>query len=372
MSSTVPTTLRAGPSTTNTLASKWYSLIYVAIMWLSIFPCFFIIVKIISLFQVSLLFIGLMLPLYLFFTYFVFFVSAILWSLLFLKITNLFHTPREGIFPRDTNNKDYKFWNLRAIIKKFPIWVCHNFGPFPWTDIFALKRFGNKITYKSPVYDAWVDAEFLDIGKATTIGQGCVIMTSMITLNHLILKRVVIGKNCVVGAHSVISPGTSIGDNVVIGALSSTLIDQELEAGWIYMGNPVQKIKKSTYRIDDDLTANERAIKMEYEKTKAEIIQEEEKEMDLKVKDRYQIQKSKYKKRRAIYHMEKSLYKHAKAVSKEWKAELKIEKLEDSASKHRLKALKQKQEALDALEKVKKRLIENFEIENEEEIIFEN
>lgn len=363
MSSTKPTTLRAGPATTNALASRWFILLYLLVIWLSIFPCFFLFAKLFSIFEVSLLFIGLILPLFLFIIYVIFFVSSIIWSLLILRIVNLFHTPREGVFPRDPRNKDYFFWSLRSVIKKFPIWVCHNFGPFPWTDVFAMKRFGNKITYKSPVFDAWVDAEMIDIGKATTIGQGCVIMTSMITLNNLILKRVVIGKDCVIGAHSVISPGTTMGDNVILGALSTTNLDQELDAGWVYMGNPAEKIKPSDFRINDEMTAHERALQKEYEQIKAEIIKGEEKEYDLGVKNRYQIRKSKKKKKKALNHLEKALYQHAKAVSKEWRAELKVEKFEDRASKHRLKALKQKQEALAALEKVKTRLSEKLKEE---------
>ncbi len=63
----------------------------------------------------------------------------------------------------------------------------------------------------------------------------------MITRDSLIIKRVRIGKNCIIGAHSVLSPGTIMEDNVVLGALSLTNLDQHLEANWIYMGRPAVK-----------------------------------------------------------------------------------------------------------------------------------
>ena len=46
----------------------------------------------------------------------------------FLMITNLFHHPREGVFERDKNDKDYCYWSLRAVIRKWPIWLARQLG----------------------------------------------------------------------------------------------------------------------------------------------------------------------------------------------------------------------------------------------------
>ncbi|WP_371806598.1 DapH/DapD/GlmU-related protein [Candidatus Lokiarchaeum ossiferum] len=361
MSSTVPTTLRAGPATTNTLASQSFTAIYGLIIWLALIPCFFLTTKLITLFDDTLLFIALILPIFIFLIYFIFFVSVVLWSALILKIVNLIHTPKEGIFPRDNKNRDYKFWSLRAVIKKFPLWVCHNVGPFPWTDVFAMKVFGNHVTYKSPVFDAWVDAEFMDIGRGTTIGQGVVIMTSMITTDFLIIKRVKIGKNAVIGAHSVISPGTKIGDNAIIGALSATEIDQEIENDFVYMGNPARKIRKAAFKIKDELSAHERALQKKYDEIKAKIPEIEPKRHIVGTKASLQLHKSEFKEKRAMHHEEKAYVKQAKAKSKARKSEYKIERLQFKADKHIYKAEKQKYESILAMQKAQRAINEKIE-----------
>lgn len=361
MSSTVPTTLRAGPATTNTLASQSFTIIYGLIIWLALIPCFFLSAKLISLLDDTLYFLAIILPIFLFLIYFIFFISIVLWSALILKIVNLIHIPKEGVFPRDNKNRDYKFWSLRAVIKKFPLWVCHNIGPFPWTDVFAMKVFGNHVTYKSPIFDAWVDAEFMDIGRGTTVGQGVVIMTSMITTDFLIIKRVKIGKNAVIGAHSVISPGTTIGDNAIIGALSATEIDQQIEGDYVYMGNPARKIRKAAFKLKDELSAHERALHKKYEEIKAKIPDVEPKRHVVGTKASLQLHMSEFKEKRAIHHEEKASVKQAKAKSKARKVEFKIERLQYKADKHIYKAEKQKFESILAMQKAQQAINEKIE-----------
>ncbi len=361
MSSTVPTTLRAGPATTNTLASQSFTIIYGLIIWLALVPCFFLSAKLISLFENSLFFLAIILPGFLFLIYFLFFISVTLWSALILRIVNLIHVPKEGIFPRDPKNKDFKFWSLRAVIKKFPIWMCHNIGPFPWTDILAMKMFGNQVTYKSPVYDAWVDSEFIDIGRGTTVGQGVVIMTSMITTDFLIIRRVKIGKNAVIGAHSVISPGTTLGDNTILGALSATDIDQQLEGNYVYMGTPAKQIRRADFKIKDKMTPHERALRKKHDEIQAQFPEVEPKRAIVGTKASLQMHKSGFKEKRAIHHEEKASVKQAKAVSKARKVERKIEKLQYRADKHMWKAEKQKYESLLAMEKAQRAITEKLE-----------
>lgn len=342
MSNVVPTGLKAGPNTTNTIGSNWYMLIYILLIWLSIFPEFFIIVQILSRFEISLTFFLLIFPLYLFFGYLLLVFASLFWAWVFLKITFLFHRPREGYFERSKENKDFRFWSLRAVIKKFPIWICHNF-PIPWADTLAFKMFGNQVAFSTPTYDAWVDAEFLEIGHGTIIGQGSVIMTSMITTELLIIKRVKIGKNCLVGAHSVVSPGTVIGDNTVLGALSSTSFGQHLDSGWVYMGTPAIQYRESKFREKDDLTSEERA-KHKPIKEVEEVISENEELKGRKTPIAfYQIKKQEYKGKRAQKHLEK-------AQTKREKAQKRLDKAEWRAEKHEFRAEKQQFQSLQALE----------------------
>ncbi len=45
-------------------------------------------------------------------------------------------------------------------------------------------------------------------------------------------------------------PGTHIGRNSVLAANSVTTVEQELEAGWIYLGVPAKKFKKNRFFED--------------------------------------------------------------------------------------------------------------------------
>ena len=350
MSNQLPTSLKAGPTTTNTLLVKWDILLYVLLIWLTLFPETYIIFKILSSFEISLAwFLGIF-PLLFFLGYFLLIFGAIWWSWLFLKIINLFHRPREGYFERSSKNRDYRFWSLRAVIKKFTLWICHNF-PVPWADSLALKVFGNRVSFSTPTYDAWVDSEFLEVGTGTIIGQGSVIMTSLITTELLIIKKVKIGKNCLIGAHSVVSPGTIIGDNTILGALSSTSFHQELEPNWVYMGTPAMKYRPSEFREKDDLTAEERA-KIKPIKEVEEIIAEHEELKGRKTPIAYyQLKKTEYKDRRAQKLLEKAQQKREKARERLERLEWKADKNEYKAELKQIQSLKALEAAKLALEK---------------------
>ncbi|WP_457558412.1 DapH/DapD/GlmU-related protein [Candidatus Harpocratesius sp.] len=372
MSSSIPTSLKAGPTTTNTLVVNRDIFIYILLIWISIFPEIFIIFKLLSVFEISLYFFLVLLPLYLFFGYFLLVFSSIWWAWLFLKIIFLFHRPREGYFERTRKNKDYRFWSLRAVVKKFPIWVCHNF-PVPWADSIALKMFGDRVALSTPTYDAWIDSEFLEIGHGTIIGQGSIIMTSMITTELLIIKKVKIGKDCLIGAHSVISPGTLIGDNTILGALSSTSFSQELESGWVYMGTPAIKYRPNEFREKDSLTAEERAKKKPIQEVEDVIAEHSELKGRKTPITIYQLKKTEFKDRRAQKLREKARLKREKALKRLERAEWKAERQEYKAEiKHKqsLMALETAKRALEKkIQKEREKLskIEKIELEKSRE-----
>ncbi len=349
MSSSIPASVKAGPSTTNTLVSKGYLFIYIIILWFSIMPLFLLTMIFLHNFKIDFLYLLWSFPLFLVFGYLIFFFSVLFWAWVFLKIVNWIHQPREGVFPRDPKNKDFRFWSLRAVIKKLPIWISHN-SPIPWGDSIAFKLFGNQVSMKTPLFDAWIDSEFLEIGPGTTVGQGAVIMTSMITVEFLIIKRVIIGKDCLVGAHAVVSPGTIFGDQVILGALSSTSVEQKLESNWVYWGSPAQKFRKMEFRERDSLSAEERAKSREYR----EVTEELSDVMELKgrkgAKAFIQIQKSDYKERKASRLEAKAEHQRSKAVVKARKHELKADRKQIRAEKHKYDSLKALEKAKFALE----------------------
>ncbi|MFX0012679.1 MAG: acyltransferase, partial [Candidatus Hermodarchaeota archaeon] len=119
--------------------------------------------------------------------------------------------------------------------------------PLPWIDVIAFRWFGIKMDFSSHLNDAWCDAEFVTFGKNVTIGQGAVIMSSMIVGNYLIIKKIKFDDYALVGGQSTIAPGTHLGEDTMLGAVSVTTLNQDLEDGWIYSGIPARKLKLNQY-----------------------------------------------------------------------------------------------------------------------------
>jgi len=189
----------------------------------------------------------LLLPLNIIAMYFIFILSCLLFSKLMLVLVNLIHKPKEGIFKAEIGDTDYEFWMLRIELKKLVLWLMRN-CPLPYIDALAFRWFGVKMDFSSHLNDTWCDVEFIKMGRKVTIGQGAVVMSSMIVGKYLIIKKVILGDYALVGGHSTIAPGTIMGDDTVIGALSSTTYDQILEDGWIYFGIPAIKLKPTKFK----------------------------------------------------------------------------------------------------------------------------
>ena len=101
--------------------------------------------------------------------------------------------------------------------------------------------------FTSHLNDAWCDAEFISFGKHVTIGQGAVVMSSMVVGNYLIIRKIRFDDYALIGGQSTIAPGTHIGEDTVLGAVSVTTLNQDLENGWIYSGIPARKLKLNQY-----------------------------------------------------------------------------------------------------------------------------
>ncbi len=155
-----------------------------------------------------------------------------------LNLINLIHVPREGIFVRNLSNADYYFWNLRNLIKKWPLLVMAS-NPFPWCkNRFTLRFFGTSIGKQCLCDNCWISSEFVSIGNNVIIGAGTVIISHAIEPDVLILKRIRIENNVLIGAKCIIMPGTVIQEGVKLSGHSFTLRDQILEKGLIYHDNP--------------------------------------------------------------------------------------------------------------------------------------
>ncbi|MFX1455291.1 MAG: hypothetical protein ACFFDB_07925 [Promethearchaeota archaeon] len=186
------------------------------------------------------------LPLAIFGSIYIFILACILFSKLLLLLINLIHKPKEGIFKAEIGDTDFEFWTLRTELKKIALWFMRN-SPLPWTDVVSLRLFGVDMDASSHLNDAWCDAEFIKFGRKNLIGQGATIMSSMVVGKYLIIKKVVCDDYIMIGGHTTIAPGTIMGKESVIGALSSTTFDQILEPKWVYFGIPAIKLKENKY-----------------------------------------------------------------------------------------------------------------------------
>lgn len=180
-----------------------------------------------------------------------FIVSSILISKIFLIIINLFHKPKEGVFTRNKNDKDYCYWCLRNLIKKWPAWLCRQFN-LPPLEILALKVLGVKTSFSNALHEAWVDAEFIEMGKNVKLGQGSLISSFLFIKDKIIIKKISIGDNVVIGIHSVIMPGTIIESNTIIDSNSMTTIEQHLEEYSLYRGIPSIKLELKEDIMDEN------------------------------------------------------------------------------------------------------------------------
>jgi len=185
-------------------------------------------------------------PFNIFFIYILSVIGCIFSCKLFLIFINLVHKPKEGIFLIQKGNRDYEFWSLRIELKKIAIWLTNN-CPLPWIDTLAFRWFGVKIDFSSHLQDAWCDVEFIHFGRKVMVGQGAVVLSSMIIGKYLIIKQVILDDYTVIGGQATIAPGTIIEKDTVIGALSTTNFLQFLEKSWIYFGIPAIKLKPNKY-----------------------------------------------------------------------------------------------------------------------------
>jgi acetyltransferase-like isoleucine patch superfamily enzyme len=187
-----------------------------------------------------------LLPFWLFILYFIFLFGLAFFTKFTLIIINMIHEPKPGVFRAEEGDKDFEFFRLRVELKKLVIWFMNN-SPLPWIVTWGMRWFGIKMDFSSHLQDAWVDLDFIKFGRKVTIGQGAVVMSSVIIGKYLIIKEIIFDDYTVIGGVSNISPGTIVGKDSVIGAFSSTTLDQILEEGFIYFGIPAMKLKPNKY-----------------------------------------------------------------------------------------------------------------------------
>jgi len=247
----VPTSMRVGPFAPTELPKKRYLLFYIFLIWISFIPImlqFWLYWQFLWDYERPIHF-YIYLPLFAFLWYVELVLISLLFAKLLLVIVNKIHKPREGVFLRDNSDKDYRYWCIRNIIKRWPIWVAHKF-PFPFLDNLCFKMFGVKTKFTNSLFEGWVDTEFLEFGDNVVVGQGSHIQSSVIMGNLLIVKKTIIEDDVRIGTHSVVMPGTHIKKKAALSTWSLTTVGQTLEEGWIYHGVPAREFKKNRFFED--------------------------------------------------------------------------------------------------------------------------
>ncbi len=216
--------------------------LYPILIWLSFFPTSLIFLFFFKLFSIWInpIIIICFLPISLVIYYVIFILFLLLFAKLTLILFNLFKKPKEGIFQRNLRDKNYKFFIMRRCLKRFVIKIF-NYFPLPWAKILALKSFGIKISNNTSVLDSFIDSDFIEIGKNTLLGEGSIIMSSMVLGDELLVKRVILREGCTIGAYSIIAPGTIVEEGAILGMGSYTKLNQRLKKNCIHFGRPAKK-----------------------------------------------------------------------------------------------------------------------------------
>ena len=276
----IPSSIREGPRTTNTLAKKRYLIVYFAIIILSAQPAIIWFWYFYQFFpEVNLIFF-ILFPFAFFVGFFILIFSSLIFSKIFLFVINLFHKPKEGVFNRDKKDKDYCYWSLRAVIKKWPIWLIRQLN-LPILEILALKVLSVKTSFSNSLSEGWIDCEFIELGKNVKIGQGSVIMSNIVVKNKIIVKKVVIKDNVIIGAHCCIAPGTIIESNTILGANSMTILNQHIIGDSIYNGSPAEKIMENEPIVDKIMIENEIFDKLNEIKWDDKMLKAESKDLSV-------------------------------------------------------------------------------------------
>ena len=246
-----PASMKGGPHTTNVLAKRRYLVIYIFLIFLSLYTAqfeFWFYWNLVSFYTQTLLF-YILLPFWLFFMYVSFVIISLFYAKLFLIVINKIHPPTEGTFLRDISDKDYRYWSLRNVIKKWPFWLSHKF-PLPFLDNLCFKVLGVQTKFSNSLFEGWVDNEFIEFGENVVVGQSSIVYSTLIMGNLLIIRKTVIEDNVRIGAHAIVMPGTHMGKNCILAANSMTTVGQELEDNWVYLGLPAKKYKKNRFYED--------------------------------------------------------------------------------------------------------------------------
>lgn len=127
-----------------------------------------------------------------------------------------------------------------VLIRRFFRVIVINLSHFIYTKIYGMDIAKDaRISFKAILDKTYPKG--IHIGSESYIGPRAIIFAHDFSRN--IKTDTYIGKKCFIGANAVIMPGVTIGDNVVVGALS--LVTKDVPSNCIVGGNPAKVLKQN-------------------------------------------------------------------------------------------------------------------------------
>ena len=85
------------------------------------------------------------------------------------------------------------------------------------------------------------------IGANTTMGEYAIMYGHIqdFSKGTITMNPIKVGNNCVIGAGSILMPGVTVEDDVIVAAGAVVTQDQVLKKGNVYAGIPAKKISKN-------------------------------------------------------------------------------------------------------------------------------
>lgn len=166
------------------------------------------------------------------------FSSFLLIPALIFRIARL--TPKEGEHELTVKNNEVFKWILAQGLYTISLLAGRISAH---TKLLVFKLFGAKIG-KGVLFQGWTTDPFLtEVGDNTVIGGGAKILAHIADKpGRIIFRRVKIGKYCLIGFNSLIMPGATLDDYVILGAYSLVPKDTKLDRG-LWVGIPARKIR---------------------------------------------------------------------------------------------------------------------------------
>lgn len=222
-----------------------YLVCYLIHIWISFIPIVLFEVLYAQLYKIAPLWVPLLLlPINLFLAYYGLIIAAILIMKVRISVLNLFHEPREGVFPRDIANKDYRYYSRRNYCRLWPSYLISS-TPFPWFKrILFYKAFDIQLGDGSVHNDIWITPEFVEIGDDVRIGYATAILSSMLEQDKLIIKKIIIEDGANIGVKCTVMPGVYIRKGAIVDAGSYIFPFEILDQNTHYSGQPAKYKQK--------------------------------------------------------------------------------------------------------------------------------